>query len=61
MISGHPGQSLIGMNEVARTGSKHMNTGTNERNSITGMNEKNGICQTEIDLSSSCIELIVHR
>ena len=59
--SGHAGQSLIGMNEVTRTGSKHMNTGMIERNSITGMNEKNGICQTEIDLSSSCIELIVHR
>jgi len=45
-----------------RTGSRHMmNTGSNERNSITGFNEKSGICQTEIDLSSSCIELIVHR
>ena len=53
-----------GQTDVAqtRTGSRHMmNTGSNERNSITGFNEKSGICQTEIDLSSSCIELIVHR
>ena len=43
------------------TGSKHMMMSSSERNSISGTNEKNGICQTEIDLSSSCIELIVHR
>ena len=60
-ISGKSGQIGGQSSPVPRTGSKHMTRMTNERNSITGMNDKNGICQTEIDLSSSCIELIVHR
>ena len=60
-ISGNSGQIAGQDSPVPRTGSKHMTRMTNERNSITGMNDKNGICQTEIDLSSSCIELIVHR